>query len=66
MEARDGGLMGNFDVLKALDLLQEHLYWSHIKIDVQKFCEKCIVCKKVKYKVMHHGMYTPFPAPKFP
>jgi translation initiation factor IF-1 len=37
-----------------------------MKIDVQKFCERCIVCKKAKSKVMPHGLYTPLPVPEFP
>jgi len=37
-----------------------------MKIDVQKLCERCIVCKKAKSKVLPHGLYTPLPAPEFP
>jgi len=32
-----------------------------MKKDVQKFCERCIACKKAKSKVMPHGLYTPLP-----
>jgi len=65
-EAHEGGLMGHFGVVKTLELLQEHFYWPHMKIDVQKLCERCIVCKKAKSKVLPHGLYTPLPAPEFP
>lgn len=61
-----GGLMGHFGVSKTLEFLREHFYWPHMKIDVQKFCERCIVCKKAKSKVMPHGLYTPLPVPEFP
>ena len=37
-----------------------------MKKDVQKFCERCIVCKKAKSKVMPHGLYTPLPIPDSP
>jgi hypothetical protein len=37
-----------------------------MKIDVQKFCDRCIVCKRAKSKVMPHGLYTPLPIPEFP
>jgi hypothetical protein len=58
--------MGHFGVSKTLELLQEHFYWPHMKIDVQKFCDRCIVCKRAKSKVMPHGLYTPLPIPEFP
>lgn len=61
-EAHEGRLMGYFGVFETLDLLQEHFYWPHMKIDVKK----CIVCKKAKSKVMPHGIYTPLPTPEFP
>jgi len=47
-EAYAGVLMGHFGVQKTLDMLQEHFYWSHMKHDVHKFCEQCIVCKALK------------------
>ena len=37
-----------------------------MKKGVQKFCERCIVCKKAKSKVMPHGLYTPLPIPDSP
>ena len=65
-EAHEGGLMGYFGVQKTLETLQEHFYWPHMKKDVQKFCEHCIVCKKAKSKVKPHGLYTPLPIPEYP
>jgi len=63
-EAHEGGLMGHFGVVKTLELLQEHFYWPHMKVDVQKLCEGCIVCKRAKSKVLPHGLYTLLPAPE--
>jgi len=57
-EAYEGGLMGHFGVQKTLDTLKEHFYLPNMKKDVQKFFERCIVCKKSKSKVMPHGLYT--------
>ena len=37
-----------------------------MKHDVHKFCDKCLVCKKAKSKVMPHGLYTPLPVPEHP
>ena len=54
-EAHEGGLMGHFGVQNIYDTLHEHFYWSHMKHDMHKFCDKCLVCKKAKSKVMPHG-----------
>lgn len=65
-EAHEGGLMGHFGVFKTLNLLQEHFDWPHMKIDVQKVGEKCVIYKKAKSKMMSHGLYTPVHTPEFP
>ena len=65
-EAHEGGLMGHFGVQKTLDILHEHFYWPHMKHDVHKWCEKCLVCKRSKSRVMPHGLYTPLPIPDCP
>lgn len=65
-EAHERGLMGNFGVQKTYDILHEHFYWPHMKHDVHKFCDKCLVCKKSKSKVMPCGLYTPLPVPEHP
>ena len=65
-EAHEGGLMGHFGVQKTLEMLLEHFHWPHMKHDVQKFCARCIVCRKAKSKTLPHGLYTPLPIPNFP
>ena len=30
-ESHGGGLMGHFEVVKTLAVLQEHFYWPHMK-----------------------------------
>lgn len=30
---------------------------------VERVCGKCITCKKAKFKVLPHGLYTPLPVP---
>ena len=65
-EGHEKGLMGYFGVQKTLDILQEHFYLPHMKHDVHRFCEQCIVCKKSKFKVMPHGLYSPLLIPDFP
>ena len=37
-----------------------------MKHEVHKFCDKCLVCKKAKSKVMPHGLYTPLSIPEHP
>ena len=35
-------------------------------IDVQKICDKCIVCKQAKSKSKSHGLYMPLLVPSMP
>jgi len=65
-ESHEGSLMGHFGVQKTLDILQEKLFWPHMKRDVHKFCDHCNVCKKAISKVKPHGLYTPLCVPKYP
>ena len=65
-EAYGRGLMGHFGAQKTHDILHGHFYWPHMKHDVHKFCDKCLVCKKAKSKVMSHGLYTLLPVPEHP
>jgi hypothetical protein len=60
-EAHGGGLMGNFGVVKTLDLLHEYFNWSKMKKDVQRICDKFITCRKTKSRTQPHGLYTPLP-----
>ena len=65
-EARGGGLIGHFGVVKTLDVLHEHFYWPKMKKDGQRICDKCITCRKAKSGTQPHGLYTPLPVPKEP
>ncbi|KAL4291903.1 hypothetical protein GQ457_14G015330 [Hibiscus cannabinus] len=65
-EAHEGGLMGHFGVTKMLQTLKEHLFWPKMRRDVERFCERCVTCKKAKSKVSPQGMYLPLPIPDFP
>jgi len=65
-EAHEGGLMGHFGVQKTSEFLHKHFFWPHMKHEVHKFCDKCLVCKKAKSKVMPHGLYTPLAVPEHP
>ena len=47
-EAHGGGLLGHFGVVTTLDVLHEYFYWSKMKKDVQRICDKCITCRKSK------------------
>ena len=62
-EAHDEGLMGHFGVKKTLDILHEHFFWPKMKKDVNHICGRCITCRKAKFKVLPHGLYTPLPVP---
>ncbi|KAK8684243.1 hypothetical protein V6N13_040273 [Hibiscus sabdariffa] len=65
-EAHEGGLMGHFGVTKTLQTLKEHLFWPKMRRDVERYCERCVTCKKEKSKVLPHGMYLPLPIPESP
>uniref|UniRef100_A0A2N9FMT4 Integrase catalytic domain-containing protein n=1 Tax=Fagus sylvatica TaxID=28930 RepID=A0A2N9FMT4_FAGSY len=65
-EAHGGGLMRHFGVKKTLDILHEHFFWPKMKKDVNRICGRCITCRKVKSKVLPHGLYTPLPVPSEP
>ena len=62
-EAHGGGLMGHFGVTKTLDILHEYLFWPKMKRNVNRICGRCITCRRAKFKVLPHGLYTPLPVP---
>jgi hypothetical protein len=35
-------------------------------MDVQRICNRCITCKKTKFRVVPHGLYIPLLVPKEP
>jgi hypothetical protein len=35
-----------------------------MKKDVQLLCDKCITCRKAKFRIQPHGLYTLLPVPK--
>nr|KYP54697.1 Transposon Ty3-I Gag-Pol polyprotein [Cajanus cajan] len=37
-----------------------------MRVDVQKYCSKCIACLQAKSKIMPHGLYTPLPIASTP
>ena len=55
-EAHGGGLMGHFGIAKTLDALHEHFFWPHMKRDVERICEKCIIYRQAKSKIKPHGL----------
>ena len=61
-----GVLMGYLGIQKTFETLHEHIYWSHMKRDVYKFCQQCIIWKKGNKKVMPHGLYTLLLVPDYP
>lgn len=57
-ESHGGGLIGHFGMTKTLDTLNEHFYWPKMRKDVQRVCDRCVVYKRAKYKVLNQGLYT--------
>lgn len=62
-EAHGRDLIGHFGTTKKLDVWNEHFSWSHMKCDVERFCEKCVTCKQAKSKIEYHRLYTPLAIP---
>jgi len=60
-ESHEGGLMDHFGVDSTLSILQEKIYWPHMRKEVQIHCDKCFACLQAKAKTMPHGLYTPSP-----
>jgi hypothetical protein len=65
-EAHGGRLMGHFGFTKTLDVLHEHFYRPKMKKDVRRICDKCITCKKAKFRTQPYGLYIPLPVNKEP
>ena len=58
--------MGHFGIVKTLNVLREHFYWPYMKRDVQIICDRCIICRQAKARIIPHRLYTPLPVPKEP
>ncbi|RDY10522.1 hypothetical protein CR513_04945, partial [Mucuna pruriens] len=54
-ETREGGLIGHFGELNTFEILNEHLFWSHIRKDVHNIS-----------KNSPHGLYTSLLIPTTP
>jgi len=57
-EAHGGSLMRHFGVAKTLGILHKYIFWSHMKRDAERICEKCITCKQAKSKLKPHELFT--------
>ena len=58
-EAYWSGLMGHFGISITLGVLHKHLFWPHMKRDVERIYDKCVTYSQAKYGVKHRGLYTP-------
>ena len=65
-KAHGGDLMGHFGISKTSSVLHEHFFWSHMKLDVERICEKCVTCRQAKSKVKSHDLYTLLAIPNEP
>ena len=62
-EKHIGGLSGNFGHDKTLEQLKHFYFWPRMRIDVQKFVDKCTVCQHAKGRSQNIGLYTPLLIP---
>ena len=65
-ESHGGGLMGHFRIKKTYKVVYEHFYWSSLMKDVERICNRCVVCKKARSKVKNQGLYSALPIPSHP
>lgn len=47
--------MGHFRIKKTYKVVYEHFYWPSLMKDVERICNRCVVCKKAKSKVKNQG-----------
>jgi hypothetical protein len=52
--------------LVVIEFTEYALIWSKMKKDLQHICDKCITCRKAKFRTQPHGLYTPLPIPNKP
>jgi len=65
-ESHEGGLMGHFGVHRTLTILTDKFYWPYMRVDVQRYGSKCLVCLQAKSKLMPHGLYIALPIAQAP
>jgi hypothetical protein len=65
-EAHGGGLMGHFGAKKTEVVLSAHIFWPHLRRDVECFVARCTTCQKAKSWLNPHGLYMPLPIPSVP
>ena len=65
-EKHNGGLSGNFGHDKNMDQFKHFYFWPRMRIDVQKFIDKCTVRQHAKGRSKNTGLYTPLPIPNRP
>lgn len=58
--------MGHFRIKKTYKVVYEHFYWPSLMKDVERICNRCVVCKKAKSKVKNQGLYSALPIPSHP
>lgn len=65
-EKHNGGLAGHFGVEKTLGKLSHFYFWPKMKVDVQRYVNKCRVCQHAKGRSQNAGLYMPLPIPNRP
>lgn len=58
--------MGQFEVIKTLDVLYEYFYWPKMKSNVQRIYDSYITYRQAMSKVLPYGLYIPSPISKEP
>jgi hypothetical protein len=65
-EKHSGGLAGHFGHDKTFAQMNGSYYWPGMRMDVNKFMNRCKICQQAKGKRQNKGLYQPFPVPERP
>jgi hypothetical protein len=65
-EKHSGGLARHFSHDKTFAQLNNLYYWPGMRIDVNKFVNRCKICQHAKGKTKNTGLYQPLPIPERP
>jgi hypothetical protein len=56
----------HFGIKKKVEVLQQHLYWSKLQQDVNKYIRSCTSYAIAKPTIKKQGIYSPLPTPERP
>jgi hypothetical protein len=65
-EKNSGGLARHFGHDKTFSQLSSLYYWPSMRVEVNKFLDRCKICQHAKGKRQNNGLYQSLPIPERP